>query len=211
MTQQSALKQQPATESVASDSEVTAEEPPSSSSEIEVELIVDEDIAVDIDTARVQQAVQLACESRGFLEGTIGVRIATDASIRTLNAKHLGHDYATDVISFGYVAKEPEIEGELIVSIDTAIRQAAAIGWSADHELLLYIVHGTLHITGMDDHDDDDRAAMRAAEATVMTGLGIDQITRFGADQVDNDQVDNDQVDTNQVDPDQRTPLEDPS
>ena len=207
MTQHSVTNQQSATESVASAPEVTAEEPPSrprtshsraSRSGIEVELIVDEDIAVSVDTTRIQQAVQLACESRGFLQGTIGVRVATDASIRVLNAKHLGHDYATDVISFGYVADQPEIEGELVVSIDTAVSQASEIGWPADYELLLYIVHGTLHITGMDDHDDDDRAAMREAEAVVMTGLGVDQISRFGADQV-------------VADADQKPGMEDPS
>ncbi len=98
------------------------------------------------------------------------------------------------MISFCYAADPPLIEGELVASMDTAVSRACELLagpqsiddrnalWSAADELLLYVVHGTLHICGMDDHDDADRRAMRQAEAEVMTRLGIPEIKRFGAD-----------------------------
>ena len=168
------------------------EEPPSSSqktepkefrdSEVQVDVVVDTGVSISVGSAPIEQAVRTAALHRGYSSGSIGVRITNDPTIRQLNAKHLGHDYATDVISFGYEADLPNVEGELVVSIDTAKKQSQEIGWPCSHELILYVVHGVLHICGMDDHQVDDRAAMRAAEETVLQSLGIDEISRFGAD-----------------------------
>ncbi|TWU48041.1 rRNA maturation RNase YbeY [Rubripirellula reticaptiva] len=151
-------------------------------SKIEVEVNVDPQISVAINQPLMIRAIATAAAARGFTAGQIGVRVTDDPAIREINAKHLGHDYATDVISFGYEADSPYVEGELVVSIDTAISRAAELGWPAESELILYVVHGTLHICGMDDHDDDDRQAMRTFETEVMTRLGIPDIQRFGAD-----------------------------
>lgn len=135
-----------------------------------------------IDPDAITAAVVTAAASQGFARGSVGVRITDDPTIRAINARHLDHDWATDVISFGYSIDHDCVEGELVASVDTAIEKAGQLGWSAAHELLLYVVHGTLHICGMDDHDDDDRAAMRSAEHDVMTGLNVPEIVRFGAD-----------------------------
>ncbi|MGB7329349.1 MAG: rRNA maturation RNase YbeY [Rubripirellula sp.] len=151
-------------------------------SKIEVEITVDPQISRAINQPLMVRATIAAAATRGFTAGQIGVRVTDDPAIRAINAKHLGHDYATDVISFGYEAESPYVEGELVVSIDTAISRAAELGWPSEHELVLYVVHGTLHICGMDDHDNNDRQAMRSAETEVMTRLGIPDILRFGAD-----------------------------
>ncbi|WP_419189382.1 rRNA maturation RNase YbeY [Stieleria marina] len=167
-------------------SSIDDEEPPSSLCDISVELIVDDSVSASLDEdairSTVLSAVQTAAVHRGFSSGTVGVRITDDAAIRQLNAKHLGHDYATDVISFSYEADPPHLEGELVVSVDTARQKASEIGWPAESELLLYIVHGVLHITGMDDHEPTDRREMRQAEESVFLKLGIREISRCGAD-----------------------------
>ncbi|MFG0262275.1 MAG: rRNA maturation RNase YbeY, partial [Novipirellula sp. JB048] len=74
-----------------------------------------------------------------------------------------------------------------VVSLETAQRIAERVGWPAEHELLLYVVHGTLHITGMEDHQDDERGQMRVAETEVMQALGIDAIVHHGADMIELD------------------------
>ncbi|MGI9471271.1 MAG: rRNA maturation RNase YbeY [Rubripirellula sp.] len=146
------------------------------------EIIVDEDVACPVSPARLQQAATLAAASRGFDRGEICVRVTNDSRIHEINRDHLGHDYPTDVISFSYRAMLPSIEGELVVSVDTARQRAAELGWSLHNELMLYVVHGTLHIAGMDDIDHLDRTAMRQYERKVMKELGIDEIERFAAD-----------------------------
>ncbi len=124
----------------------------------------------------------LAARSRQFTDGEIGIRISDDPTIQQVNRRHLQHDYPTDVISFLYRSDLPRIEGELIVSVDTARRRSEELGWNTSHELLLYVVHGVLHLTGMDDHNPILRSEMRKAEEMIMTELGIADIVRYGAD-----------------------------
>ena len=128
------------------------------------------------------RAARQAALSRGFDQGQIGIRVTDDSTIHEVNRQHLQHDYPTDVISFAYLAQLPEIEGELIISCDTAHRRAAELAWEADNEMLLYVVHGVLHLTGMDDGQSEPRRQMRHAEAVIMAELGSADFDRFGAD-----------------------------
>ena len=147
-----------------------------------IEITIDPQVSTPIDEGRLRLAIKHAVARGGFTTGEIGLRVTDDATIRELNARYLDHDFETDVISFGYTAEPPMIEGEMVISVDTARTRAGELGWSIDNELCLYVVHGSLHIIGMDDHEPDKRAAMRAAEQEVMTELGITNLDRFGAD-----------------------------
>ena len=98
--------------------------------------------------------------------------VIDDASMRRINNESLGHDYATDVLSFP-MASEPVLVGEILISADTARREAAERGHPAYHELLLYAVHGVLHLIGYDDHDAAARRRMRRAERAVLAALGV--------------------------------------
>ncbi len=150
---------------------------------LRISIIVDEFVRFPVDEQKLQQAVAAAAADRGYDRGEIDIRITNDTGIQQINRDHLGHDYPTDVISFAYHADKPVVEGELVVSVDTASERANEFGWPVAHELSLYVVHGTLHITGMHDDDPNDRAEMREAEQRIMIQLGIDDIIRFGADE----------------------------
>ncbi len=119
------------------------------------------------------QAVQIAAGSQGFFRGQIGVLVTDDPTIQQINLRHLGHDYATDVISFDYHRGDAVIEGELVVSRCTAERLAAEIGWDWRSELLLYVIHGTLHICGLEDTTEDQRQQMRRAERAALRQLAV--------------------------------------
>ncbi len=131
---------------------------------------------------QLRQAIRAAALHRGFTSGSIGLAIVDDPAIHKINLQHLNHDYPTDVISFCYQQDAPEIEGELVVSRDTAEREAACLGWDAAHELTLYAVHGTLHICGLEDGSPEQRQAMRQAEQAVLRQLGIEDAERFSPD-----------------------------
>ena len=94
--------------------------------------------------------------------------------MRDLNRRYLNHDYDTDVLSFLLDEANDQLDGEVIVSADTAIRRAGEFEWSANDELVLYLVHGTLHLTGCDDHSEGDRAQMRRLEIKYLQELGLD-------------------------------------
>ena len=157
--------------------------------DLDVEVMVDDSVDSPAKAEHVKRAVRAAATYRGFRRGEIGVRISNDTTIRDLNRKHLGHDYATDVISFGYSIDGDVVTGELVVSAETASRltERKTPGWSAEAELILYIVHGTLHVTGMDDHEPNDRKAMRHSETAIMSALGFTDVQRYGADQMESD------------------------
>jgi probable rRNA maturation factor len=97
-------------------------------------------------------------------------------AITTLNEVHLGHEGPTDVIAFDLgeevpVPGEPQVAGEIYVCLDVAVQMGTELGTGAAHELVLYCVHGMLHLAGLDDHEPTDRKRMRAAEARIMAEL----------------------------------------
>ncbi|MFN2452109.1 MAG: rRNA maturation RNase YbeY [Candidatus Dormibacteria bacterium] len=87
---------------------------------------------------------------------SLGVRLTTDAELRSLNARFLGVDAATDVLAFP--ADEPRHVGDIAISVE----RAAAQGDDAVAELRLLAVHGLLHCLGHD-HDEPARAAVMTA------------------------------------------------
>jgi probable rRNA maturation factor len=86
--------------------------------------------------------------------------ITRDVQLRELNRTFLQHDYATDVLSFP--APEGKSLGEIAISIDRARDQAAEHGHSLLDELRILMLHGVLHLAGMD--HESDRGAMRRTE-----------------------------------------------
>ena len=101
----------------------------------------------------------------GVSRASISIALVDDAAIHRVNRAHLDHDCPTDVISF--LLSEPdedELTGELVVSTQTALAMAAQLEVPAWSELVLYVVHGLLHLCGYDDRSDEDARIMRARE-----------------------------------------------
>lgn len=139
---------------------------------IEIE-INNEQSTLEFDPARLKQAVENVLGDRGIESGEISLAVIDDEHMQQLNARYLNHDYPTDVLSFVHEANDHHLEGEIIVSSDTATREAARYAWQAVDELLLYVIHGALHLIGHDDHNADDLADMRAAEQRHLSYFGL--------------------------------------
>jgi probable rRNA maturation factor len=126
-----------------------------------------------VDAELIGRAIRWALDASPYDEATVSVAVVDDETIHELNRQFLAHDYPTDVLSFTLEDDPPRLEGEVVVSVDTARQNAIEAGWSADDELLLYVIHGTLHLAGYLDKSPDDYAEMRAAEAAVLGRLGV--------------------------------------
>ncbi|MEO8493800.1 MAG: rRNA maturation RNase YbeY [Planctomycetota bacterium] len=124
------------------------------------------------DADLLQQAVRIVLDGESVDRADVSVAIVDDATIQGLNRKYLQHDYATDVLSFLLSQPGEPLEGEIIVSADTAAREAIRFGWNKEDELLLYLIHGTLHLIGHHDASDPERAAMRSKERQYLARLG---------------------------------------
>jgi len=122
---------------------------------------------------RLTAAARTVLTGEGIQRGTLSIAVVDDKTIRRLNRQYLQHDYATDVLSFLLDAGPQRVEGEVIVSADTAARKAPRYAWPAAHELLLYVIHGTLHLVGYDDTSPAAAQAMRAREQHYLDVLQV--------------------------------------
>jgi probable rRNA maturation factor len=135
--------------------------------------ITNEQSRLQIPAERLRDAVAAVLAGERRSAATISVAVVDDPTIHQLNRRFLAHDYPTDVLSFVLEDSADGLEGEIIVSADTAMASAPRYNWPADNELLLYVIHGTLHLVGYDDHEPADVALMRAAESRYLAQLGL--------------------------------------
>ncbi|MEO8050727.1 MAG: rRNA maturation RNase YbeY, partial [Acidobacteriota bacterium] len=109
--------------------------------------------------------------TRRVLHGrTISCLIADDAAIRRLNRQYRGKNQATDVLSFS-PASPNGIAGDIAISIDRARMQAAQYGHSLTDEVRILMLHGALHLAGMD--HEADSGEMARAESRWRKRLGL--------------------------------------
>lgn len=117
-----------------------------------------------VDKAQLKEGVRRVLSGEGIENALISLAIVDDQTMHQLNRQYLQHDYPTDVLSFLLEDEEDRIEGEIIISADYAAREAEHFGWKAQDEMLLYVIHGTLHLAGYDDLEPELKTEMRAKE-----------------------------------------------
>lgn len=112
----------------------------------------------------------------------VSIVLADDAYIQELNCQYRGKDMPTDVLSFALnEGEEPEIIdgpeenllGDIIISLETAQRQAVDYGHSLERELAFLTIHGFLHLLGYDHEKEEQRQAMRAEEERILELIGL--------------------------------------
>ena len=99
-------------------------------------------------------------------------------TIRQINEEHLQHQGVTDVITFHYPREDfefpeddPHTYSEIFVSVELASQKFQETGCTLGHEVVLYAIHGILHLSGLDDHSPEDIRQMRAAEQDLISLL----------------------------------------
>ncbi len=131
--------------------------------------------AHQIDEAQLIAAAREVLQDSNFSSAEISLAVVDDPTIHDLNRRYLDHDWPTDVLSFALSERNSHLEGEVILSADTAAMEAAEIGWPVAAEQLLYVIHGMLHLVGYRDKSDQEAAAMRAAEKEYLKRFGFTQ------------------------------------
>lgn len=122
-----------------------------------------------IDRKSLEKAAQLALAP--LRNAGVSIVVIGDRRMRALNRDALGHDYITDVLSFDHGDSPEGRVIELIVCAPFAARQAKNRGIPFKQELARYVVHGSLHCAGYNDHTDKQRTAMWAQQERVLRKL----------------------------------------
>jgi probable rRNA maturation factor len=134
--------------------------------------LANEQSAHVVDVPRLLDAARRVLAGSKFTSATISLAVVDDAAIHALNRQFLQHDYPTDVLSFVLDASGQHLNGEVVLSADTAA-EASDGEWSAADEQLLYVIHGMLHLIGMNDQSEADARKMRAAERYYLQECGV--------------------------------------
>ena len=107
--------------------------------------------------------VKAVAVSYGKRVGEIAYIFVDDEKILEVNRQYLGHDYYTDIITFDYCEGDV-ISGDLFISLDTVRTNAEQMGATYEEELHRVIIHGILHLCGINDKGPGEREIMEAAE-----------------------------------------------
>ena len=107
--------------------------------------------------------IKAVAASHGRKVGEVGYMFVDDEKILEVNREYLGHDFYTDVITFDYDEGD-KINGDIVISLDTVRSNAELFGKQYDEELHRVIIHGILHLCGINDKGPGEREIMEAAE-----------------------------------------------
>ena len=137
------------------------------------QAIEDRIIEVLEETARVHEVDDLAEVSLMFTD---------DETIHEMNREYRGIDRPTDVLSFAleegeeeeiYGGPEENLLGDIIISVETATRQAEEYGHSVEREMAFLALHGMLHLLGYDHMEEEERLEMEAHQKEILNALEI--------------------------------------
>ena len=140
-------------------------------------LLENQQKIIKIDQGKTKGIIKKVLQHLKVDEKTeISVLFTDDKFIRTLNNKYRGIDKPTDVLSFSLqegAVKSPEIEsdkllGDIIISVETAQRQADTLNHNIEKELTVLLIHGLLHLTGYNHEKDTDYKIMRKKESKIL-------------------------------------------
>jgi len=116
-----------------------------------------------------------AAELAGVCRGQLGLAIVADAEMADLHQNYKSVSGTTDVLTFD-LCETPtpgHVEGDIVLCLDEARRQAAARDHTVRQEMLLYAIHGLLHLLGEDDLDEEAYQRMHAREDELLRALGV--------------------------------------
>lgn len=142
-----------------------------------VDLMLEGTAASQTDVAKVVQDVAdaaLVCVDKADHE--LSIVLTDDAHIQVLNRDFREKDAPTDVLSFGQLEGEPFVTpvphlGDLVISLETATRQAVERGHPIEAELRILLVHGLMHLLGHDHMEPEERIKMAQAEDALLAAL----------------------------------------
>lgn len=124
----------------------------------------------DLDTARLEEWIVAVAASHNRIVGPLTYIFCDDPKIIEVNRQFLNHDYFTDIITFDY-SRGRMISGDMFISLDTVESNSVLVGATYTRELLRVIIHGMLHLCGINDKGPGEREIMESFENKALKKL----------------------------------------
>jgi len=129
--------------------------------------------AVAVSSATLKKLAAFVAKREGYGLADVDLAVVDAAEMDELNRRHLHAAGPTDVLSFDLSeAGKTGLFAQIVVCADVAVKQGPLRGLSSRHELMLYVVHGLLHLMGYADHTVRGAARMHAREDELLTAFG---------------------------------------
>ena len=125
----------------------------------------------DIDIRKISAWIEEVAASHSRRVGNLNYLFVDDEEILVANRQFVNHDYYTDIITFDY-SRGDRISGDIMISLDTVASNAEKFGVTYFRELLRVIIHGVLHLVGINDKGPGEREIMEAAENAALELYG---------------------------------------
>lgn len=130
-----------------------------------------------LEFAQLKDAARAVLEGEGVKACKVTLAFVDNAHIHRLNNQFLKHDEPTDVLTFPYSDSDAKVlEGEVVIGYQIAQEYAADRKHDTNLELLLYVIHGCLHLCGYTDTDPAGEREMRAKEREYLAKLKLPDI-----------------------------------
>jgi probable rRNA maturation factor len=133
--------------------------------------IADRQRLMRLDQRLIRRAVRSVLRAEGVVHASIEVAVVDDRAIARLHHQFLGDRSPTDVLTFPLHESGGPLSGVVVVSAQTAKRTAAAHETRPRDELILYVIHGVLHLAGYDDRQPRHAARMRRRQTKLLHQL----------------------------------------
>jgi rRNA maturation RNase YbeY len=117
----------------------------------------------ELDYQHLEDWIERVAASHNRILGKLSYIFCDDDYILEVNKQYLEHDYFTDVITFDYCTRKM-LRGDMVISLDTVRSNAEMVGATYENELLRVIIHGILHLCGIDDKAPGAREIMEGFE-----------------------------------------------
>ncbi len=119
------------------------------------------------------EAAEAALQASDFEGGGVTVLLTDDATVRDLNHRFRGKDYATNVLSFPAPENPERHLGDIALAFGVCVREAEEQGKPLAHHLQHLVAHGVLHLVGYDHEIDAEAEQMEGLERVILAGLGV--------------------------------------
>lgn len=131
-------------------------------------IVQDRQSSKRVDPQEVKEWAERILQHLGLKGRELSVLLVDDSEIRELNRKYLGRDRPTNVLAFPMEGPQPFPLGDVVISTETAEREARERGVSLEEEMALLLAHGVLHLIGYDHEGDKEEALMRVKEEEIL-------------------------------------------
>ncbi len=125
----------------------------------------------EINKSKIKKVVKVVL-NKEVRSAKVSIAFVDNEEIKRLNERFLGSNEVTDVITFPLNNKEDILSGEIVISVETAVQVANRKNSNVEGEIILYLVHGILHLLGYNDNNKKNAKIIHEKESEILTFLG---------------------------------------